>query len=95
VLGDNGVSLDLNEHVRVDQRRYLDHGRCGLDITEDLRVRPANRFPLRDIGDEDAGPNHASKACACLVQRFFDDFDAAPGLTVGITNGEHLPVFSD
>jgi hypothetical protein len=55
-------------------------------------VRPANGLPLRDIRYEDAGPDYVLEACASLVQRIFDDFDAAPCLTVGIANGKHLAV---
>src|SRR5210317_1387 len=58
-------------------------------------MSPANGLPLGDIGDEDACPDHISKARFSLIQGLLDYFYAAPGLAICITDGNNLSVCSD
>jgi hypothetical protein len=54
------VSLDLDQHERVDQRLDLDHGGRGPNIAEILAVRAPVFLPARDIRHEHARANDIS-----------------------------------
>lgn len=51
---DVGISLDLDQHVGIDQALDLHHRRRRPDGAEDLAVRAADVFPLRDVEHVDA-----------------------------------------
>ena len=64
---DVGVDLDLDQQVGLDQGGDLDHRRRGPDLAEDLGVHRADRPPLGDVGDEDAGADHVGQGRAQIV----------------------------
>ena len=62
-----GVGFDLHQQVGFDQGGDLDHRRCGPNLAEELRMRRADRPPLRDVGDEHAGADHVGHGRAQVV----------------------------
>jgi hypothetical protein len=69
---DDGISLDLDERLIVDQLGDLDHGRRRADRFEELAVQLAGLAPVADVGDVDPGPDH--------VGRFTSPGEARSGL---------------
>ena len=89
---DDRIGLDLDQHVRVDERRDLDHRRRRTDRSEDLAMRSADRFPLGDVGDVHARAHDVADRRAGLVQRAHDVGERLASLRVGVANADDLAV---
>ena len=87
---DDGIDLDLDQHVGSDQARDLDHGRDGRVFREALGVCPTELLPARDVGDKHACTGHVVQLGADVSERSFDDLEAALGLRVGVAEGVGL-----
>src|ERR1022692_334114 len=79
-----GDGLDLDQHPRVDQGRYPDHGRGRHDVAERGAVGPPVLLPARDVGDEHPGPHHIGEGEAEFRQGVADVADRLSGLCVGV-----------
>src|SRR5215472_5566314 len=50
-LGEYGLSLDLDFHLRVDECFHFHEARGGPNVSEELSVGLAYKFPVADRGD--------------------------------------------
>jgi diguanylate cyclase (GGDEF)-like protein len=79
-----GDRLDLDQHPRIDQGRYPDHGRGGHDIAERGAVRAPVLLPARHVGDEHAGPHYVRERGAELIEGGAHIADRLRCLRVGV-----------
>jgi len=61
---DYRVGLDLDQHVRIDESRHLDHRGGRRMVPESLPVRFADFGPAPDVRDKHARANHVLEATA-------------------------------
>ncbi len=60
--GDDGVRLDLHQHLGRDHRHHLQHRRCGTNVAEHLAMRPRHFLPAADVGYEHPRAHHIAQA---------------------------------
>ena len=59
---DDGLGFDLDQHGRIDQGAYLDHGSHRPDVAKDLAVGAADGLPVaRDVQHVDPGAHHVAQ----------------------------------
>ena len=72
----------------IDQPGDFDHRRDGADLTEHGAMRAADRFPIVDIGHEDARADDVLELGADCPQRRRDVGQRLLGLSAGITRAD-------
>src|SRR5258706_14629257 len=85
LFGQDGCGFDLDQQFHADQGLDLDHGGDGLDILEELAMRPANVLPARDVGHEQACAHHVFERGSGFLQGLFDLAPCQAGLFVGVS----------
>ena len=77
---DVGVSFDLHQQFRCNERGNFDHGGRGTCFTENFSVHFSDLAPPRNIGHVDAGTDHVGKCRARLPESNFDAAQSVSGL---------------
>src|SRR5688572_25227948 len=72
-LLDDGVGLDLDQPVRIDEARHLKHGRGRADVAEELAMHAAGRLPMGDVHEIDAGADDVLQGRPGILKRLLDD----------------------
>src|SRR5262245_2244807 len=75
LAGYHGIGLDLDQPVRIDESRDLEHARRRADIAEELAVHAADHFPMRDIDEIDPRADHVLQRGTRIGKRLGDDLD--------------------
>jgi len=71
---------------------YLHHRAGWTDLSEHLAMRPADGFPLRDVGHENARAHNISQRRPGALQRRRDVVEDLSGLRIGIADADDLAV---
>src|SRR6478752_1907719 len=87
----DGVGLDLDEPVRIDEARDLQNAGCRPDVAEHLSMHPADNVPMGNVHEIDARADHVLESCARILQRLADNLEDGAGLRRGIADADHLP----
>ena len=82
--GDDCVGFDFDEELGVNEAADLNHGGGRTDGAEELAVGAADRLPLGDVGDIDAGADDVMKGCARLLECGLDGAEGLNGLKVRV-----------
>src|SRR5574341_2158591 len=71
-LGDHRVGFDLYEYLGRNQAAHLHHAGGRPDVAEEFPVGLAALFPVVNVGDVHAGPDHVLETGAGPAQRRLD-----------------------
>ena len=71
------------------------HGRGRKNVAEGFAMSTPDGFPLADVRDKHACPDHIAQVGTRFCQGLFDNLDAALRLDVGIANPDYLTVLTD
>jgi len=70
LVGDDGLDLDLDEQVGLNQRGHLYHGRRRSHVPEHLPVHASDDFPVSDVDHVDARSDDVPhRGPECLERR--------------------------
>ena len=72
MLGKHCFGFDFDAPLGIEQR-CDNHRGCGANLTEDLAVGAADRFPIFLVGNEHTGAVHVLELRSCLYERGFND----------------------
>src|SRR6476620_7720415 len=90
IPADHGIGLDFDQPIRIDEPRNLDHRARRPDLSEELAMHFAGRFPMSDVGEIDPGADHVLEAGARIFQCLGDDLHDGAGLCRRIANGDRF-----
>src|SRR3954468_8794588 len=82
---DDGFGFDLDQHLGIDERAYLDHAGCGPDVFKELAVGAPDLLPVpADVDDVHARAHHIFHGSARFLECGFDVAQGLHGLGVGV-----------
>ncbi len=83
-MTDDGIRLDLDQHIRIDQSCNLHHRRRRPDSPEHFAMGSANILPLIDVHQIHTRSDHIGKRRAGLLERGFNRLQRLNRLGMGI-----------
>src|SRR4051794_28217891 len=86
------IGLDLDQHLRVDQRRHLRAGARRTGVAEALPVGATDLLPAGGDGDEYARADAVGEREAGPLEGFREDPQRFPGLRTRVAGVGHVAV---
>src|SRR4051812_25236493 len=85
---DDGLGLDLDEQVGVDEGSHLHQGGGRSDAGEDLPVGPAHRLPVTDVGHVHPRTHDVGRGGFAGSKRLDDDLEGDARLRVRVARSD-------
>src|SRR6478672_1739135 len=86
----DGVGLDLDEPVWIDEARNSEDARRRADVAEHLAMDAADLLPMGNVHEVDARAHHLLEPGARILQRLADDLEDGAGLRHRIADADHI-----
>ena len=94
-FGTQGIRLNLNQKIRMNERFYLKHRGSGRMICKKLAMSATKILPFGNICNKHASSNDVFATQPERDERFFNDLKRFLCLQIGVAWREWLALFID